>query len=250
MGKLNNKIAVVTGGSKGIGAAIAKAFAQEGATVVLTYSRGKEGAEDLVQQILESGGDAVAVGANFLIENEINQLFEQVKTRFGRVDVLVNNAGVIRFAAVENYTVEEFNRVYHINVLANLLATKAACRLFPETGGSIVNISSAAASMALPTLAIYSSSKAAVDVITKSLARELAPRRIRVNAINPGYVITDGIKAGPIAGSPFEEKLIDASLLRRAGVPEEIAAPAVFLASEDARFITGETLYVSGGAAI
>ncbi len=248
MQKLANKIAVVTGASKGIGASIAKHFAAAGATVVVNYASSREGAEKVVAQIVAAGGQAMAVQASVSNEAEVAQLFAQTKQAYGRVDILVNNAGVYGFAALEEITVADYNRQFDTNVLGVFLVTRAALPLFPATGGSVVNISSVVSTLAPPGGALYSATKGAVDTLTKSLAKELAPRKIRVNAINPGLISTEGT-AG-FAGTQFEKDSVAATPLGRAGRPEDIALPAVFLASEDAGWITGETLFVSGGAAI
>ena len=248
MQKLANKIAVVTGASKGIGASIAKHLAAAGATVVVNYASSREGAEKVVAQIVAAGGRAMAVQASVSSEAEVAQLFAQTKQAYGRVDILVNNAGVYGFAALEEITVADYKRHFDTNVLGVFLVTRAALPLFPATGGSVVNISSVVSTLAPPGGSLYSATKGAVDTLTKSLAKELAPRNIRVNAINPGLIATEGT-AG-FAGTQFEKESVAATPLGRAGRPEDIALPAVFLASEDAGWITGETLFVSGGAAI
>lgn len=250
MGKLQNKVAVITGASKGIGAGIAKAYGREGAAVVVTFLSDRDGAEKVVTEIVAGGGIALAIPADVSREDEVERLFAEVKTRFGRLDVLVNNAGLFGVTPLDNFSAEEFHRIFNVNVLGTFLATRASLGLFPNTGGSIVNVSSAASSLAAPALSLYSSSKGAVDVITKALAKELAPRRIRVNALNPGLIVTEGARMGGVIGTPLEEQIVAMTPLGRAGTPEEVALPAVFLASEDARYISGETLYVSGAAAI
>jgi 3-oxoacyl-[acyl-carrier protein] reductase len=247
MGKLTNKVAVVTGASKGIGAGIAKQLAAEGASVVVNYSSSKDGADKVVDEIVAAGGKAVAVGANVANENEIAELFKETKKRFGKVDILINNAGAYTFAPLEGVTSELYRRLFDTNVLGLLLVTKAALPLFPETGGSVVNISSIASTLAPPTASVYSGTKGAVDTITKTLAKELGPRKIRVNAINPGVIHTEGAFTAGIPGSDFEKQAIAMTPLGRVGQPDDVAGPAVFLASDDAKFITGETLYVSGG---
>jgi 3-oxoacyl-[acyl-carrier protein] reductase len=248
--KLANKIAVVTGASKGIGAGIAKQLAAEGAFVVVNYSTSKQGADNVVAEIVASGGSAIAVGANIAKQDEIAALFKETKRHYGRVDILINNAGVFGVGPIEALTAEEYQRVFDTNVLGLLLVTKAASPLFPESGGAIVNISSSVSTVAPAYLSLYSATKSAIDAITKSLAKELAPRKIRVNAINPGMIITEGLKAAGVAGSPMEQQMIAMTPLGRAGLPEDIALPAAFLASDDARYITGETIFVSGGAGI
>jgi 3-oxoacyl-[acyl-carrier protein] reductase len=250
MGKLANKVAVVTGASKGIGAAIAKHLAAEGASVVVNYSSSKEGADKVVAEIVKAGGNAIAVGASVTDESNISTLFAETKKAYGKVDILVNNAGVYGFAPLEAVTAADYHRQFDTNVLGLLLTTKAALPLFPETGGSIVNISSVVSTLAPPAGSVYSATKGAVDTITRSLAKELGPRKIRVNAINPGLVITEGTESAGIVGSDFEKQSVASTPLGRAGQPDDIALPAVFLASEDARWITGETIFVSGGAAI
>lgn len=250
MGKLNGKVAVVTGASKGIGAAIAKQLAADGASVVVNYATGQEGAEKIVAEITKAGGKAIAVGASVAREAEIDALFAETKRAFGKVDVLVNNAGVYGFAALSDITAAEYHRQYDTNVLGLLLTTKSATALFPPEGGSVINISSIVSTLAPPAASVYSSTKGAVDTITRSLAKELGPRKIRVNAINPGFVITEGTNTAGLAGSEFEKEAIALTPLGRAGQPEDIAPPVAFLASDDARWITGETIFVSGGAAI
>lgn len=250
MKKLTGKVAVVTGASKGIGAAIAKQLAADGAEVVVNYATSREGADKVVAEIEKSGGKAIAVGASVLKEADIDALFAQTKKAFGKVDILVNNAGVYGVASLEQLNVEEYKRQHDTNVLGLLLVTKAALPLFPATGGSVINISSVASTLAPPATAVYSSTKGAVDTITRSLAKELGPRKIRVNAINPGLVITEGTKTAGIVDSDFEREAVASTPLGRAGQPEDIAPPVAFLASEDARWITGETIYVSGGAGI
>ena len=248
MGKLKNKVAVVTGASKGIGAAIARHLAAEGASVVVNYASSKEGADKVVAEIVKAGGRAIAVGASVSNESDIFRLFDETKKAYGKVDILVNNAGVYGFSPLESVTAEEYHRQYNTNVLGLLLTTKAALPLFPETGGSVVNISSVVSTLAPATASVYAGTKGAVDTITRSLAKELAPRKIRVNAINPGLVATEGT-AG-FLGSDFEKGAVETTPLGRIGQPDDIAPPVVFLASEDARWITGETIFVSGGAAI
>ena len=250
MGKLTNKVAVITGASKGIGAAIARAFGAEGAAVVVNYATGREGADKVVKEIVSAGGRATAVGANVANADEVAVLFAQTKAIFGRVDVLVNNAGVYTFAPIEEFTVDMYRRLFDINVLGMLLCTKAAIPLFPTGGGAIVNVSSIASTLAPPATAVYSGTKGAVDSITKVLAKELGPRNIRVNAVNPGMVITDGAISAGIAGSDFEKDAVSGTPLGRVARPEDIALPAIFLASDDARHITGETIYISGGSGI
>ena len=250
MGKLADKVAVVTGASKGIGAAIARHLAAEGAAVVVNYSTSQEGADRVVRDIVGAGGKAIAVGANVAVESEIATLFEATKKRFGRVDILVNNAGVYTMAPIEAVTAELYNRMFSINVLGLLLTTKAALPLFPATGGSIINISSVASTLAPPGASVYAASKGAVDTITKVLAKELGPRKIRVNGVSPGLVATEGYDAGGFTSSDFEKQGVAMTPLGRVGQPDDIALPVAYLASEDARWITGEILYASGGVAV
>lgn len=250
MKRLTGKVAVVTGASKGIGAAIAKQLAADGAQVVVNYATSREGADKVVQEIRDSGGRAIAVGASVAKEADIETLFAETLKAFGKVDILVNNAGVYGFASLDQVTAAEYRRQYDTNVLGLLLTTKAALPHFPSEGGSVVNISSVASSLAPAAASVYASTKGAVDTITRTLAKELAPRKIRVNAVNPGLVITEGVQAAGIAGSDFEKSAVATTPLGRAGQPEDIAPPVSFLASDDARWITGETIFVSGGAAI
>jgi 3-oxoacyl-[acyl-carrier protein] reductase len=250
MSKLKGKVAVVTGASKGIGAAIARQLAADGASVVVNYSTSREGADKVVEEITKAGGKAVAAGGSVSKEADVEALFTSTKKAFGKVDILVNNAGVYAFAPIEQITADEYRRIYDTNVLGVFLATKAALPLFPAEGGSIVNISSVVSTLAPPGASIYSSTKGALDTITKSLAKELGPRKIRVNAINPGFIVTEGTNSAGLAGSDFEKDAVARTPLGRAGQPEDIAMPVAFLASEDARWITGETIFVSGGAAI
>lgn len=248
MSKLNNKVAVVTGASKGIGAGIAKRLAAEGATVVVNYLSSREGADKVVDEIVAAGGKAVAIGANVAVESEVVNMFDDIKAQFGRVDVLVNNAGIYNFAPLEEITPEHYKHIYDINVLGLILASKAASPLFPQSGGAIINISSVVSTLSPPAALIYVSTKSAVDGITRSMAKELAGRNIRVNGISPGLIVTEGQAAAGILGSDLEKYFLSITPLGRAGVPDDVALPTVFLASDDARYITGETLRVSGGA--
>ncbi|BDC50336.1 oxidoreductase [Bryobacterales bacterium F-183] len=250
MSKLTGKVAVVTGASKGIGAAVAKKLAAEGASVVVNYASSKEGADRVVNEIVSAGGKAIAVGGSVSQEADVTKIFEETKAAFGKVDILVNNAGVYSFAPIDYFNADDYRRQYDINVLGVLLTTKTALPLFPAEGGSIINISSVVSSLAPPATAVYSSTKAAVDTITKVLAKELGARKIRVNAVNPGIVITEGAHAAGIADSDFEKQAVAGTPLGRAGQPDDIADPVAFLASDDSRWITGETIFVSGGAAI
>ncbi len=250
MAKLADKVAVVTGASKGIGASIAKHLAAEGASVVVNYASSKEGADKVVAEIVKAGGKAVAIGGSVAKEAEVVELISKTKEAYGRIDILINNAGVFAFSPVEQVTVEDYHRQYDTNVLGVLLATKHALPLFSESGGSIVNISSVVSTLAPPFGSVYSGTKGALDTITKSLAKELGPRRIRVNAINPGMVETEGARSLGVIGSDMEKQTVASTPLGRIGQPDDIALPTVFLASEDARWITGETIFVSGGAGI
>lgn len=250
MNKLKGKVAVVTGASKGIGAAIAKQLAADGASVVVNYSTSREGADKVVAEIKQTGGNAIAVGASVAREADIQTLFAETKRAFGKVDILVNNAGVYGFAPLEQVTADEYRRQHETNVLGLLLTTKGALPHFPAEGGSVVNVSSIVSTLAPADASVYAATKGAVDTITRSLAKELASRRIRVNAINPGLVITEGTQSAGVVGSDFEKGAVAATPLGRAGQPEDIAPPVSFLASDDARWITGETIFVSGGAAI
>ncbi len=245
--KLAGKVAVVTGASKGIGAAIAKHLAAEGAAVVVNYSSSKEGAERVVAEITSNGGKAVAVQANISKETDIRRLFAEAKKAFGRLDILVNNAGIYEFAPLSDVTPEHFHKMFDLNVLGLILATREAVNQFGPNGGAVVNISSVAASSAPPTTSVYSATKAAVDAVTRSLAQELGPRNIRVNSINPGMVETEGVHAAGIAASDFRTQIEAQTPLGRIGQPNDIAPAAVFLASPDSAWLTGETLYISGG---
>lgn len=244
--KLDGKVAVVTGASKGIGAEIARQLAAEGAAVVVNYSSSKEGADRVVSDIAKSGGKAVAVQANVARPADIPRLFNETKRAFGRVDVLVNNAGVYEFQPLENVTPQHFHRQYDLNVLGLILATQEAVKHMGD-GGSIVNIGSVAATLAPPTGSVYSGTKAAVNAITKSLAGELGSRRIRVNAVNPGMVETEGTHSAGITESDFRKQVEAQTPLERIGKPQDIAPVVVFFASPDSGWITGETVYVSGG---
>ena len=245
--KLDGKVAIITGASKGIGAAIAKHLAAEGAAVVVNYSSSKEGADRVVDEIAKQGGKAIAVRANIARKVDIERLFAETKKAFGKLDILINNAGVYEFVPLENVTEEHFHKHFDVNVLGPLLATQEAAKYFGSEGGSIINISSSASVSAPAVASVYSATKAALDTITKSLAKELGPRKIRVNAINPGMVETEGVRAGGFLGSDFQKMFETQSALGRIGQPDDIAPAVVFLASPDAQWITGETLVVSGG---
>ena len=245
--KLKNKVAVVTGASKGIGASIAKYLAAEGASVVVNYSSSKAGADKVVGEITTQGGKAVAVQANVARKSEIDRLFAETKNTFGRLDVLVNNAGVYEFSPLEKVTEEHFHKHFDLNVLGLLLASQAAVKQFEATGGSIINISSVVSTLGIPESAVYSGTKGAVDAITRSLASELGPRGIRVNAIRPGMVATEGTNSAGITESDMRKQVEAQTPLRRIGQPQDIAGAAVFLASDDSAWITGETFLISGG---
>lgn len=245
--KLAGKVAVVTGASKGIGASIALHLAAEGAAVVVNYSSSKESADRVVGEITGKGGKAVAVQANVAKETDIRRLFAEARKAFGPLDILINNAGIYEFAPLESVTAEHFHKLFDLNVLGLILASKEAVKHFGPAGGNIVNISSLAATAAFPTTSVYSATKAAVDAVTKSLAKELGPRGIRVNSINPGMVETEGVRAAGIAEGDFRKQIESQTPLGRIGQPQDIAPAAVFLASADSAWITGETLYISGG---
>ncbi|TAL12482.1 MAG: glucose 1-dehydrogenase [Nitrospirae bacterium] len=245
--KLAGKVAVVTGASKGIGASIALHLAAEGAAVVVNYSSSKEGADRVVGEITGKGGKAIAVHANVAKEADIRRLFAEAGKAFGPLDILINNAGIYEFAPLESVTAEHFHKMFDLNVLGLILASQEAVKHFGPAGGTIVNISSLAATAAFPTTSVYSGTKAAVDAVTKSLAKELGPRNIRVNSINPGMVETEGVHAAGIAGSDFRKQIESQTPLGRIGQPQDIAPAAVFLSSSDSAWITGETLVISGG---
>jgi 3-oxoacyl-[acyl-carrier protein] reductase len=245
--KLAGKVAVVTGASKGIGAAIATHLADAGAAVVVNYASSREGADRVVAKITAHGGRAIAIQADVSKQSEIGRLFAETKAAFGRLDILVNNAGVYEFAPLAQVTEKHFHRMFDLNVLGLVLASQKAVELFDASGGTIINISSIVSTIAPPTTSIYSATKAAVDAITKSLATELGPRKIRVNALNPGGVETEGTHAVGMIGSDFEKQIVAQTPLGRLGQPDEIASAAVFLASDDSRWVTGETLVVAGG---
>jgi len=247
MAKLSGKIAVVTGASKGIGAGIAKELAAQGATVVVNYASSKEGADKVVADIVSAGGKAVAIGGSVAVAGDIDTLFAKVKEQFGKIDILVNNAGVYSFAPVELITEEEIDRIYNTNVKGLLLTTKAAVTLFPAEGGSIVNIGSVVSEIAPVGSSVYSSTKGAVDVITKVFAKEFGPRKIRVNAVNPGLTQTEGTQSAGIQGSDFEAEAVKNTPLGRPGQPQDIATVVSFLASDDAGWVTGALLQAGGG---
>jgi 3-oxoacyl-[acyl-carrier protein] reductase len=247
MGKLNGKVAIVTGASKGIGAEIAKSLAAEGAAVVVNYANSKAGADRVVADIDRSGGQAIALQADISKHADIQRLFAETKKKFGRVDILVNNAGVYEFLPLEQITPEHYHKQFDLNVLGLLLATQEAAKQFGDAGGNVINISSVAAAAAIPGGAVYSATKAAVNSITRVLAAELGPRKIRVNSINPGMVETEGVRSAGIHESDFRKKVERATPLGRIGQPDDIAPAAVFLASDDSKWITGESFYISGG---
>jgi 3-oxoacyl-[acyl-carrier protein] reductase len=247
MSKLKDKVAVVTGASKGIGAGIARALGAEGASVIVNYASDKKGADRVVAEIVKSGGKAVAVQGDVSKPEEVRRVFAETKKAFGHVDVLVNNAAIYQFAPVDQITEEHFDRQFDINVKGLLFATQEAVKLFNGNGGSIINISSLASQGTVAGSSVYSATKAAVDTITRVLARELGAKKIRVNSINPGPVETEGFRAAGISGSDLAKDFQARTPLGRIGQTEDIAPIAVFLASPESGWLTGETLFASGG---
>jgi len=243
--RLEGKVAIVTGASKGIGAGIAKEFGNEGAAVVVNYSSDKKGAESVVKEIVDNGGKAIAVQADVSKAEDVKQLFTETNKVFGRLDILVNNAGVFKSIPVEQITEEEFNRHFHINVLGTLLTTKESLSYFDGNGGNIINLTSVVGEKAVPTYSIYSGTKGAIHSITNTLAAELAPRKIRVNSIAPGAVDTEGTHKD--FTSEFGQQFISTTPLGRVGFPKDIAKVAVFLASDDSEWLTGDRILASGG---
>jgi len=247
MGKLTGKVAMVTGASKGIGAGIAKGLGAEGAAVVVNYSSSKEGADRVVAEITGNGGKAIAVQGDVSKAADVKRLFEETKEAFGSLDVLVNNAGVFEFEPIEAVTENEFHREFNTNVLGPILTIQEAVKQFGPNGGSVINISSVASVNPVPNSLVYAATKSALDSMTRVLAKELGPRKIRVNTIAPGGVETEGVHRIGIIGSDFEKQMISNTPLGRFGQPEDIARVAVFLASEDAGWVTGDRITVSGG---
>src|SRR5207253_7113764 len=246
MGKLSGKVAVVTGASKGIGAAIAKAYGAEGAAVVVNYHSDKAGAERVVESIRQAGGKAIAVAGDVSRKADVEKLFAEAKKAFGQLDVLVNNAGIYEFRPLEEIDEAHFRKHFDLNVLGLLLVTQEAAKNFNGAGGSIINISSVASLTPAPAGSVYAGTKGAVDVITRTLALELGPRKIRVNSLSPGFTVTEGVKSSGLE-DVFTELAITRTPLGRVGQPDDIAKTAVFLASEDSGWITGETILVGGG---
>jgi 3-oxoacyl-[acyl-carrier protein] reductase len=246
MSKLKGKVALVTGASKGIGAAIAKSLAAEGASVAVNYSSSKAGADKTVAEIVAAGGKAVAVQGDVSKAANARTIVDSTVKQFGRLDILVNNSGVYEFAPIESVTEESFHRLFNTNVLGLLLTTQAAAKHLGE-GSSIINIGSVVSRLTPPGSAVYTATKGAVDAITGVLSRELAGRKIRVNSLNPGMVETEGSHTGGIIGSDFEKSTVSQTPLGRVGQPEDIASVAVFLASDDSHWLTGEQLRAGGG---
>ena len=247
MNRLSGKTAVVTGASKGIGAAIAKRLAAEGAAVVINYASSKDGAERVVADIKAKGGKAIAVQGDVAKASDVEKIFAETKQAFGRLDILVNNAGVYNFLPLKEVTEEDFHRHFNINVLGLLLATREAAKLFGDEGGSVINIGSVVSDLTPPDTVVYTATKGAVDAVTRVLAKELGPRKIRVNAIKPGLIETEGTHATGIIGNDFEKQSVARTPLGRTGRPDDIAPVAVFLASDELRWVTGDMLAVSGG---
>jgi len=248
MGKLVGKVAVVTGASKGIGAAIAERLGKEGASVVVNYASDKAGAEKVAKQIEANGGKALVVKADVSKKEDISKLFGETTLRFGKVDILVNNAGVYEFRPLEAVDEEHFHKQFNLNVLGLLLTTKEAVQHMNGDGGSIINVSSVAAKTPREGASVYSATKGAVDVVSRTLAQELGPRKIRVNSLSPGFTDTEGVRSSDVASTDaFRDLAVSRTPLGRVGTGEDIAGAAAFLASEDARWITGETILIGGG---
>jgi 3-oxoacyl-[acyl-carrier protein] reductase len=245
---LKGNIAVVTGASKGIGASIAEHLAAAGASVVVNYATSKSGADAVVNRITAAGGKAVAVQGDVSKPADIVKLFAETKKKYGKLDILVNNAGVFEFAPLDAVTPEHFHKQFNLNVLGLLLTTQEAVKLIGDEGGSVINISSIVGPMPLPNASVYSATKASVDAITVSLAGELGPKKIRVNSINPGMVETEGLHAAGIAEGDFRKHTEATTPLGRIAQPDDIAKAAVFFASDDAGWVTGQTLILAGGA--
>src|SRR5947209_5531516 len=245
--KLAGKVAVVTGASKGIGASIAKYLAAEGAAVVVNYSSSKSGADRVVSEITSKGGKAVAVQASVANATDVERLFVETKKAFGRLDILVNNAGVYEFSPLEGVNGEFFHKQFDTNVLGLILASREAAKYIGPEGGSIINISSAVSSITPPNTSVYTATKGAVDAVTRTLAKELGPRKIRVNAINPGMVVTEGVQAAGFDQGDFRKQIEAQTPLGRIGAVDDVAPAAVFFASGDSGWITGETLRIAGG---
>jgi 3-oxoacyl-[acyl-carrier protein] reductase len=245
--KLTGKVAVVTGASKGIGASIAKHLAAEGASVVVNYASSKAGADKVIEEIKADGGKAIAVQADIAKKADIDRLFSETKKAYGKLDILVNNAGIYEFAPLENITEDSFHKQFNLNVLGLLLSTQKAVEYFDSTGGTIINVSSVAGISPPPGGSVYSATKAAVDAITKSLAKELGAKKIRVNSINPGMIETEGVHAAGIIESDFRKQVEAQTPLGRIGQPNDVASVATFLAAADSAWITGETFLVAGG---
>src|SRR5437667_277374 len=246
-GKLAGKVAVVTGASKGIGAEIAKQLAAEGASVVVNYASSKADADKVVDQIAKHSGKAVAVQGDVAKKGDVEKLFAGAEKAFGKIDILVNNAGVYAFVPIDEITAEHYQQIFDVNVRGLLFATQESLKHFNPAGGSIINISSLASSLTPPTAVVYNATKGAVDAITRTLAKELGPRKIRVNSINPGMVITDGVISGGFHESEFRTMLESQTPLGRVGQTDDIAPAAVFFASDDSKWITGEMLLIAGG---
>ena len=245
-GKLSGKVAMVTGASKGIGAGIAKELAAEGAAVVINYASAKQDADRVVDEISKRGGKAIAIQANVAKKAEVERLFAEAEKAFGKIDILVNNAGVYEFVPLEEVSEKQFHRMFDTNVLGMLLVTQEALKHF-NPNGSIINIGSLASSLTPPTAVVYNATKGAVDAITRTLAKELGSRKIRVNSINPGMVVTEGAIAGGYTEGEFRDMLESQTPLGRVGQTDDIAPAAVFFASDDSKWITGETLLIAGG---
>src|ERR1700744_5260935 len=247
MSHLNQKVAVVTGASKGIGAGIAKELAAHGAAVVVNYSSSKHAADNIVAEITQAGGKATAVGGGAAKQEDIERLFAETRKSFGKIDILVNNAGVYAFSPIETLTSENITAMFSVNVFGAMLATKAAVPLFPEEGGSIINIGSVIGEMAPAQASIYAGTKGALNSITRVFAKELAPRKIRVNAVNPGAVLTEGFESAGFKDSPFESHMVQNTPLGRLGTPRDIADLVTYLASENSGWITGSLIDAAGG---
>ncbi|WP_337966881.1 glucose 1-dehydrogenase [uncultured Flavobacterium sp.] len=247
LGKLNGKVALITGASKGIGAGIAKAYANQGATVIVNYASSKSDADKVVQEITANGGKAIAIQGNVEKSADVKRIFEEIVKSFGKLDILVNNAGVYKFAGIDDITEESFHNMFNINVLGSILTIQQAVKLFGDKGGVIINTGSIVSTLDMPTTLIYTQTKYAVDAMTRILAKELGPKNIRINSINPGLIETEGSHSSGVMNGDAEKWHVSETPLGRVGKPEDIAKVVVFLASEDSYWITGETIAVSGG---